>query len=137
MLARGFSMDRNNNLSPIQFGIFPGELLLSSVHKPVQCKDRKNFPEIVSSQFHYSKPSEAVVISVRNFSGFVSISGYGSWVCEGEESVRRWGDERRGSTRTSSHLQKRQELDGEHAIATVTITALLQRRSCPVTFELQ
>ncbi|KAG6750916.1 hypothetical protein POTOM_045431 [Populus tomentosa] len=27
---------------------------------------------------------EAVVISVKNFSGFVSISGDGSWVCEGE-----------------------------------------------------
>jgi hypothetical protein len=41
-------MNRDNNLSPIQFGIFPENLLspVSGVHKPVQfCEDHDNFPE--------------------------------------------------------------------------------------------
>lgn len=31
---------------------------------------------------------EAVVVSVKNFSGFVSINGDGSWVCEGQHGHR-------------------------------------------------
>ncbi|XP_044477751.1 uncharacterized protein LOC123205025 isoform X2 [Mangifera indica] len=31
---------------------------------------------------------EAVVVSVKNFSGFVSINGDGSWVCEGQHGYR-------------------------------------------------
>lgn len=40
---------------------------------------------IISYAFNYLNPyREAVVICVKNLSGFVSMSADGSWICEGD-----------------------------------------------------
>ncbi|KAJ6902452.1 hypothetical protein NC651_020053 [Populus alba x Populus x berolinensis] len=48
------------------------------------------------------------------------------------EAVRRRGDDGRGSTRTSSHLQRQQELEDEHVVCHVrgrVRDRLVQRQS--------
>ncbi|KDP39533.1 hypothetical protein JCGZ_02553 [Jatropha curcas] len=57
---------------------------------------------------------EAVVISVKNFSGFVSISGDGSWVCEGssKHKAQRYPDPVEEAKKQSSVLESYLEQRG-------------------------